>query len=110
MSIFSVVSIVELFVANIFISFIASLIVWCFYMIYITSTFGPMRAKATASFPKTQIVTEEMIVAEMIRKSPQYSKYVSNRFLILVKIFCLIFLFSLLISIVLGMYGITWVR
>ena len=109
MLISSVTTIVEILIADVFISFLLSIWIFAFYHIFISSKFGPMRAKATASFPKTQIVTNEMIEAEMIRKSPEYSKFVSNRFLILVKIFGVAFLISLLISIVLAMLGINWI-
>ena len=106
MSIFSAALIGVILLTSTWISLFISIWVFVFYIFYSYSKFQPLRAKATASFPKTQILTNEMIEAEMIRKSPEYSKFISNQFLTVVKIFGITFLISTVIGIVLAMLGI----
>jgi hypothetical protein len=69
-----------------------------FYMFYIQSKYSALRVKASTSFPKNQILTSEMIEAEMMRQDPEYGKVMQNFLPRLLKTFIITFLILLVLS------------
>lgn len=83
---------------DLFASFFISFIFNVFYMFYLESKFAGLRVKAATSFPKTQILTKEMIDAEMVRINPEYGYLIQGFLPRIFKTFIVTFIVLLVAS------------